>query len=56
MNTKLYICFIKNVIKTNGYKVADIANKKALEDKQITTKQYSEAAWLIAKAFLAEQP
>lgn len=54
MSTKLYIDFIKTTIKNEGYKVADIANKIALEQKQITTAQYSEAAWLIAKAFLAD--
>lgn len=56
MSTKLYIDFIKTTIRTEGYKVADIANKIALEDKRITTTQYCEAASLIAKAFLAEQP
>ena len=52
MNTKLYINFIKNTIATEGYKVADKANKIALESKQITTAQYSKAAQLIAAAFL----
>lgn len=52
MNTTLYINFIKNTIATDGYKVADKANKMALEAKQITTTQYSKAARLIAEAFL----
>lgn len=52
MNTTLYINFIKSTIETEGYKVADHANKIALEMKQITTSQYSEAASLIAAAFL----
>lgn len=54
MTTKLYIDFIKNTIKAEGYKVADKANKIALESKQITVEQYSKAARLIVKAYLAE--
>lgn len=49
---EMYIEFIKNTIKTEGYKVADTANKLALEQKAITTKQYSEAAQLIVEALL----
>ena len=52
MNTKQYIDFIKTAIETEGYKVADTANKLALEMKKITVSQYSEAARLIAAAFL----
>lgn len=54
MSTKLYIDFIKNTIESEGWNVADKANKLALEAKKITTAQYSEAARLIAKAFLAD--
>lgn len=54
MTTKLYVDFIKNTIETEGYKVADHANKIALEYKQITVEQYCKAASLIAKAFLAD--
>lgn len=49
---EMYIEFIKNTIKTDGYKVADTANKLALEQKAITVKQYSEAARLIVEALL----
>ena len=52
LNTTQYINFIKTTIATEGYKVADTANKLALESKAITTVQYSKAAQLIAKAFL----
>lgn len=52
MTTKLYNDFIKNTIKTEGWKVADKANKLALEAKQITVEQYSKAARLIVKAYL----
>ncbi len=53
MNTAQYIAFIQETINAEGWKVADKANKLALEMKQITTEQYSKAANLIAKAFLA---
>ena len=52
LDTNQYIDFIKTTIETEGYKGADTANKMALEMKQISTKQYSKAARLIAKAFL----
>lgn len=52
LNTNQYIDFIKTTIETEGYKVADTANKLALEMKKITVNQYSEAARLIAAAFL----
>ncbi len=52
MSSKLYMDFIKNTIETEGYEVADKANKIALESKQITIEQYSKAARVIAKAFL----
>lgn len=48
----MYIEFIKKTIETEGWKVADTANKLALESKKITVNQYSAAANLIAKAFL----
>ena len=53
LNTNQYIDFIKTTIETEGYKVADTANKLALEMKRISTDQYSEAARLIVAAFLA---
>lgn len=52
MSTKQYIEFIQSTIATEGYTVADIANKMALETKAITTAQYSKAARLIAAAFI----
>jgi hypothetical protein len=52
LDTNQYIDFIKTTIETEGYKVADTANKMALEMKRISTEQYSEAARLIANAFL----
>ena len=47
-----YIDFIKKAIRSDGYQVADVANKLALESKQISTDQYLQAARIIAKAFL----
>ena len=52
MDTKQYLDFIANTIATEGYKIADTANKLALEMKRITTEQYSEAARLIVAAVL----
>lgn len=52
LDTNQYIEFIKTTIATEGYKVADTANKIALEQKAITTAQYSEAARLIVAAVL----
>ena len=47
----MYTEFIKNAIETEGYKVADIANKMALETKAITLDQYRAAAQLIVEAY-----
>ena len=52
ITNEMYIEFIKKTIETEGWKVADTANKLALESKKITTNQYSAAANLISKAFL----
>lgn len=54
LDTNLYIDFIKTTIETDGYKVADEANKTALKMNRISTEQYSAAARLIADAFLKE--
>lgn len=54
MDTKLYLNFIKTTLKNEGIKVADTANKIALESKRITTAQYSAAAQIIVKAYLAQ--
>ena len=37
LDTNQYLDFIKNTIATEGYKVADTANKIALEKNAITT-------------------
>ena len=52
MSTKMYLDFIKSTIASEGYKVADHANKIALAQGRISTAQYSEAARLIVAAFL----
>lgn len=52
MSTKMYIAFIKDVIQSDGWRVADTANKLALETKGITLDQYRVAAMMIAEAFL----
>ena len=52
LDSNLYIDFIKTTIETDGYKVADEANKTALKMNRISTEQYSAAARLIADAFL----
>jgi ribosome-binding protein aMBF1 (putative translation factor) len=49
---KMYIDFIKNTIEIEGWKVADTANKLALEMKKIALEQYRTAANLIVEAFL----
>ena len=53
ITNEMYMEAIKNAIKTEGYKVADTMNKMALDQKAITTEQYSEAARLIVAALLA---
>lgn len=53
ITNEMYMEAIKSAIKTEGYKVADTMNKMALEQKAITTEQYSEAARLIVAALLA---
>ena len=52
LDTNQYIDFIKTTIENEGYKVADTANKMALEMNRINHEQYSAAARLIANAFL----
>ena len=54
MNTKLYLNFIEDAVKNDGIQVADTANKLALDAKQITTDQYSAAAQIIVKYYLAQ--
>lgn len=55
ITNKMYIDFIKSAIKSKGWKVADKANKLALESKNITLDQYRTAAQIIAKAYLAQR-
>ena len=52
MDTTTYLKFIKDTLKTDGIKVADTANKMALESKRITTEQYSAAARILVDAYL----
>lgn len=54
ITNEMYTDFIKNTIKTDGWKVADTVNKLALESKKITLDQYRIAAQIIVDAFLAE--
>lgn len=54
LNANQYMSFIAETLTTEGWQVADAANKIALEQKAITTAQYSAAARLIVDAFLAQ--
>ncbi len=54
MTDKMYFDFIRNAIATEGTKVADTANKIALEQGKITQEQYSKAAWMIVEAVLGD--
>jgi hypothetical protein len=54
ITNEMYTDFIKNTIETDGWKVADTANKLALESKKITLDQYRIAAQIIVDAVLAE--
>lgn len=51
---KMYIDFIKNALETEGIKVADAANKLALESKRIGVELYSKAAQILVAAYLAQ--
>jgi hypothetical protein len=54
INTTQYLEFIKNAIKTDGIKVADIANKMALDIESITLDQYRAAAQILVEAYKKE--
>jgi ribosome-binding protein aMBF1 (putative translation factor) len=54
ITNEMYMDFIRNAIETEGWKVADTANKMALESKKITLDQYRAAAQIIVEAFLAQ--
>ena len=53
ISSKEYLDFIGRAIASDGWRVADTANKLALESGAISQAQYSAAAQLIVKAFLA---
>jgi hypothetical protein len=48
----MYMDFIRDTIDNDGWRVADAANKLALETKGITLDQYRVAAQIISEAFL----
>ena len=54
MSTQMYLEFIRKTVADEGIKVADIANKKALEMGEITTEQYSMAARILVEAYLGQ--
>ena len=54
MDAKQYLDFIRDALKNEGVRVADTANKLALELRRITTDQYSAAARLIAATWLEQ--
>jgi ribosome-binding protein aMBF1 (putative translation factor) len=54
ITNEMYMDFIRNAIETEGWKVADTANKMALESKKITLDQYRAAAQIIVEALLAQ--
>lgn len=53
MDTMQYVAYIDTIIRRDGWKVADKANKLALKMEQITIEQYSAAARRIVHAYLA---
>ena len=55
IDTKTYLDFIRTALETDGIQVADKANKIALDEKRITTAQYSAAARIIVKAYIAQE-
>ena len=54
LNTNQHIEFIKNTIRTEDIKIADTANKLALELKAITLDQYLQAARILVDAYIAQ--
>ena len=55
MDAKQYLDFIRDTLRNEGIRVADTANKMALDAKMITTDQYLSAARLIVSAYLDQQ-
>lgn len=54
ITTQMYLDFIRDALKTDGIKVADTANKLALEMKAITLDQYLAAAHILVDAYFAQ--
>lgn len=54
MDTKQYLDFICDTLRNEGIRVADIANKLALDARIITTGLYLSAARLIVAAYLGQ--
>lgn len=52
MTTKQYTDFIQDALTSHTIEEVDWVNKKALEDKVITTSQYLAAAQILAKKLL----
>lgn len=53
MNQNEYLDFIRATLARDGLKVADAANKKALELKKISIYQYLAAARILAAEIIA---
>lgn len=51
---KMYADFIKEAIKKEGWKTADLTNKMALDAEAITLDQYRMAAQIIVAAYKKE--
>ncbi len=54
ITNKMYADFIKEAVKKEGWKTADLANKMALDAGAITLDQYRMAAGLIVEAYKKE--
>lgn len=54
ITNKMYADFIKEAIKKEGWKAADLANKMALDIGAITLDQYRMAAQIIVAAYKKE--
>lgn len=54
ITNKMYADFIKEAVKKEGWKTADLANKMALDAGAITLDQYRMAAQIIVAAYKKE--
>ena len=54
ITNKMYADFIKEAIKKEGWKTADLTNKMALDTEAITLDQYRMAAQIIVEAYKKE--